>query len=100
MSEPDSTQPILRAAENVLSQHFGGMVQLEKADALDGTITRSGVMRCGVLEAPGGAPETVILKRFFAAEGSVYDPADGKHSSPAWRLFNEWAGLQFLNRRS
>src|SRR5207302_5220465 len=89
-----------RAAEKVLTRRFGGTVRLEEADTLGGTVTRSRVLRCRLLEAPGSSPETVIVKRFFGPEGSVYDPTDGKHSSPAWRLYNEWAGLQFLNRRS
>src|SRR5437763_15883014 len=99
MSEPDATQPPLRAAEDVLSQRLGGTVRLGEAEALDGTVTRSRVMRCRVREAPGGAPVTVILKRFFGPAGSVYDPADWEHSCPAWLRFNEWTVLLFLDRR-
>jgi len=99
MSEPEATQLILRAAEEVLARRFGGPVRLDEADAFGGTVTRSGVMRGRLLEGPGGAPETVIVKRLFPPDGSADDPADGKHSSPAWRLFNEWAGLEFLRQR-
>jgi tRNA A-37 threonylcarbamoyl transferase component Bud32 len=39
----------------------------------------------------------VIIKRAMAAGHDTYDP-DASSPGPAWRLFNDWAGLQFLSQ--
>ncbi len=55
----------------------------------------SAVYRCAVRKAPFAAPASVIVKR-VGGEGEPYnaDADDG----PAAGLFNEWAGLQFLDQ--
>jgi hypothetical protein len=55
---------------------------------------RSKVSRVPVIEGPRDAPQSVIVKQAVAVGREVYNPdtPDG----PAWRLFNEWAGLKFL----
>lgn len=81
-------------AERILTSSCNGAVRLAAPEPLDAS-PRSTVYRCVVHEAPLGAPASVIVKR-VGGGGETYDPnaADG----PDVRLFNEWAGLQFLDR--
>jgi len=90
----DTPLTLVAVAEQVLTNSLNGVVRLAVPESLDAS-PRSTVYRCAVLAAPRGAPASVIVKR-PGGEGETYDPnvADG----PAARLFNEWAGLQFLDR--
>lgn len=86
---------ILAAAERVLSARFGGPVRLSPAPQTlsGGSEDRSHVWRCALLAgAPARAPASVIVK---GVEG--YNARDAAWSSAAWRLFNDWAGEQFLS---
>jgi hypothetical protein len=84
-------------AERSLSASFGSVVRLDSAPALRGS-DRSHVFRLSLLEGPSDAPASVIVKRAAVGEDETYDPAAGTYPAPAWRLFNDWAGLQFLAR--
>src|SRR5262245_29225436 len=88
---------ITAAVEKLLSERFGGEVRLSSAEDLGGS-DRSKVSRFRVLEGPQSAPQSVIVKQAVAVGREVYDP--DKPGGPAWRLFNEWAGLQFLTETS
>jgi tRNA A-37 threonylcarbamoyl transferase component Bud32 len=52
-------------------------------------------LRCAVL---AGGPETVIVKRVRPKGRQRYDPAEAAPLSMAYRLFNEWAGIELLTR--
>ena len=90
--------PVLPAVEESLLEHFGGPVHLSEPEPLTGS-NRSRVARCRVLEGPSTAPGTVIIKRAGGAgnDADVYNPDQSSPMSPAWRLFNDWAGTQFLS---
>jgi hypothetical protein len=90
--------PVLRAAEQGLSEHFGSLIRLSEPQPLSGS-NRSRVSRCRLLEGPSAAPGTVIIKRAGGAENDEdeYNPEDSPPMIPAWRLFNDWAGAQFLS---
>jgi hypothetical protein len=97
MAEPSGydrreTQTI---AERVLSAAFEGDVRLGGGEALK---ERTHVSRFAVLDGPPSAPASVIVKRARLWEGETYNPDSTQPYSPAWRLFNDWAGLQFLTR--
>jgi hypothetical protein len=82
-------------AEEILSQTFQQPIRLEPGDT-SGLHERPYVHRLKVSQRSSAVPETVILKQAaIRHDKDVYDPqaSDG----PASRLFNEWAGLQFLS---
>src|SRR5215475_7684088 len=85
------------AVEKLLSERFEGKVTLGAAEVIRSG-GRSKVSRFPVLEGPACTPKSVIVKQAVAVDHEVYNPdlPDG----PAWRLFNEWAGLQFLTETS
>lgn len=87
-------QEDIAASEDILSQAFEQTIQLEMGDP-SGLSERAYVHRLNVVQSASDIPETIILKQAAIRAGNdVYDPqaSDG----PASRLFNEWAGLQFL----
>jgi hypothetical protein len=96
MSAPEEHQSETSLlAEKALSAALGGTIHLEPRTTLDGS-NRSNVLRCAVIDAPGGLPATVIVKRAAAEDGQVYDPEEPGGS--ASRIFNDWAGLEFLGK--
>ncbi|MBO0858152.1 MAG: phosphotransferase [Chloracidobacterium sp.] len=88
---------MIAVVEKLLSERFEGKVRLEAAEEVR-SVGRSKVSRYPVLEGPQCAPKSVIIKQAVAVGREVYNPEtpDG----PAWRLFNEWAGLRFLTESS
>jgi len=88
---PDALRPVV---ETILGKRFGGAVRLDPGAALDPG-RRAQVYRFTVLEGPADLPATVIAKRAGGTAGEPYDP--DRPTGPAWGLFNEWAGLQFLD---
>ena len=52
---------------------------------------------CPVVEAPESAPASVVLKRVRSSADRPYDPEDTDKQGPAWRFFNDWAGVEFLS---
>jgi hypothetical protein len=84
---------MIEAVEKLLSTRFEGKVRLDHAGTLRSS-GRSKVNRFHVIEGPQYAPQSVIVKEAVAVGREVYDQA--LPGGPAWRLFNEWAGLQFL----
>src|SRR5215475_12634584 len=84
---------MITVVEKLLSERFEGRVRLDAAEEIRSG-GRSKVSRYRVLEGPQSAPQSVIVKQAVAVGREVYDP--DKPGGPAWRLFNEWAGLQFL----
>jgi hypothetical protein len=80
-------------AQTILSKAFGRPVSLAMGESLGGS-NRSRVTRCHVLDAPGDAPQTVVVKQALSQGDQIYDPE--ANSGPAVQLFNEWAALQFL----
>src|SRR5436305_190179 len=97
MIEPHDTYmaETIALAERILSESFGSAVRLDTASQLDGS-DRSHVFRLSLLEGPPDAPANVIVKRAAVGDDETYDPNAAAFPAPAWRLFNDWAGLQFL----
>jgi hypothetical protein len=88
-----ATAPVARAAERVLTREWAASVRLGHIVPLTAPERKNVVLRCHLVEAPSGTPATVIVKR---AGRRGYDPDDP--GSPAWLLFNEWAGSTFACR--
>jgi len=82
-------ETLITTAERVLSEAWGNPVRLSAAERQSGTIARSRVLRCPVLQAPEGAPATVIIKCAQGDGSQKYDPEDAQPGTAAWRLFSE-----------
>src|SRR5688572_3129019 len=80
----------LQTAERVLATAFAGRPRLELLTPLAAATWRNRVLRCRVLDAEPGVPDTVVFKQPRAG----YDP--DRAAWPTLSLLNEWAGLQFL----
>ena len=85
---------IIATTEKILSEVFGGEVRVEVKERL-GSGSRSNVLRCRVRTSPEDAPMSVVVKQVLAHDDDVYDP--DSLEGPAVRLFNDWAGVQFLS---
>src|SRR5262245_6113932 len=88
---------MITVVEELLSERFEGKVRLGAAEEIR-IGGRSKVSRFPVLEGPQSAPQSVIVKQAVAVGSEVYNP--DLPEGPAWRLFNEWAGLRFLTETS
>src|SRR3712207_6357984 len=84
-------------AERTLAASFGSAVRLGSAPQLGGS-DRSHVFRLEVLEGPPEVPASVVVKRAAVSGDETYDPDASTFLAPAWRLFYDWAGLQFLGQ--
>ncbi len=89
----DTPLTLMSVTEQMLTRSFNGAVRLGNGEPLDAS-PRSTVYRYVVHEGPHGVPASVIVKR-AGGEGETYDPDTADGAAP--RLFNEWAGLQFLD---
>ncbi|MGH9752671.1 MAG: phosphotransferase family protein [Blastocatellia bacterium] len=88
---------MITVVEKLLSERFEGKVRLGVAEEIRSG-GRSKVNRFPVLEGPQCAPKSVIVKQAVAIGREIYNP--DLPEGPAWRLFNEWAGLRFLTGTS
>lgn len=90
----DHTSPaFIELVASIASRPLGAQIRLKWA--LDMTNSgRSAISIFEVVDGPVAAPSSLIVKQACAGDGAVYD-TDAAYG-PAWRLFNEWAALQFL----
>ncbi len=89
------TIAVAQTAERVLAGIWGEAVHFGDAVPLTAPERKNLVLRCHLIEAPSGAPATVVVKQAGMRGYDADDP-----TSPAWLLFNEWAGEQFVSRLS
>ena len=54
------------------------------------------IFRCWVADGPSYLPEVLLVKMARQARPQPYDRERDYIGSSAWKLFNEWAALQFL----
>lgn len=87
---------LAQVAQEILSRTWGGRVRLGAGEEL----RNATVMRFPVLDAParanGSTPASIVAKRARLDEKRPYDP-DATEPNPAWRLFEDWAGAEFLS---
>ncbi|MDE0681880.1 MAG: hypothetical protein OXI63_03090 [Candidatus Poribacteria bacterium] len=55
------------------------------------------IFRCWVADGPSSLPEVFLVKIARHTKREPYNPKSNCVGSPAWKFFNEWAALQFLN---
>ncbi len=56
------------------------------------------ILRCWVADGPSFLPEVFLVKIARHTKREPYNPKSDCVGSPAWKLFNEWAALQFLSQ--
>ena len=54
------------------------------------------IFRCWVADGPSSLPKVFLVKIARHTKREPYNPKSDCVGSPAWKLFNEWAALQFL----
>jgi hypothetical protein len=91
MSGETFQQEMVAAAEQLLQARSGGPVCLGEVVELQ---ERSNVLRAAILDGPAGMPSSVVIKR----ADLPYEPDASAFPASAWLLFNNWAGLEFLNQ--
>jgi hypothetical protein len=84
------------AAEALLATSLGGPARVVSVDRLDRD-GHAAVFRLHVA-APGA--DTIVLKQAHRSDDAPFDPEDQAPNGRARRLWNEWAGLEFLTRRN
>ncbi len=92
--EHDNLSPLtgtISTAASILTNTFGGHVQLDEGDDLGGS-KRTVVRRCQVLDGPAGIPTSVIVKQNNVP---IFDP--DATTEPSWFFFNDWAAIEFLS---
>jgi hypothetical protein len=87
------TVKTVRKAGKVLSEKLGEPVGLEIRE-----IFHEATARCTVARGPRDISPTVIVKRAKPTGRNRFDPTDANPGGVAYRLYNEWAGLEFLGR--
>ena len=58
------------------------------------------IFRCWVADGPSYLPEVLLIKMARQTKHEPYARERDCIGSPAWKLFNEWAALQFLDKIS
>jgi hypothetical protein len=91
--EETPTPDVIAAAEFVLEDALGGPVRLGETQKLRGN-TRASVYRVAILDGPGDAPASVVMKLINPI---VQQPGDLASALAAWTFANEWASLRFLS---
>lgn len=84
----------IAVAEKVLAKTFRDNVHLAFGEK-EGLSGRTHVHRLEVVQGPPEVPQTLIMKQARSREDQPYAP--DALGGPASRLFNDWAGLQFLS---
>lgn len=79
--------------QNLLSDRFGAAIHLDEGTSLN---ERDHVAQFKVLKGPAASPVSVIAKGWRSWDHAHYDPDSTDPWSPASLMFNDWAGLQFL----
>lgn len=83
-----------KTAKEILSNTFGEKIDLTLGEK-EGLSERTHVHRLNLVQGPSHAPPSIIMKQARASEHHPYVP--DRPGGTASRLFNEWAGLQFLS---
>ncbi len=82
----------LSRIENSLSSSLKHEIRLTKCTRFK----KNRIFRCWVADGPSSLPEVFLVKMARHTKREPYNPKSDCVGSPAWKLFNEWAALQFL----
>ena len=92
--EQVNLQPLMPAATRALSAALDAPITLQPYETFE---YQAHILRCQVLSSDSRIPTSVIIKQAKNRGGQQYNPNDGAFWSLAYRLFNDWAGAQFLS---
>lgn len=93
VQDPGVFSSLLQSAEALLSRILNTSIGLQPLETFG---DYPHVLRCRVKQMPASFPTTVIVKQAKQRGEQVYDPMHTDMHALAPRLFNDWAGLQFL----
>ncbi len=85
---------LLSLIEKSLSSSLKSEIRLAKCTKFK----KKRIFRCWVADGPSSLPEVFLVKMARHTEREPYNPKSDCVGSPAWKLFNEWAALQFLSQ--
>ena len=84
----------LSLIEKSLSSSLKSEIRLAKCTKFK----KKRILRCWVADGPSFLPEVFLVKIARHTKREPYNPKSDCVGSPAWKLFNEWAALQFLSQ--
>ena len=90
----ETTDVPLSLIEKSLSRTLKYEIRLAKCTKFK----KKRIFRCWVADGPSFLPEVFLVKMARHTKREPYNPNQDFVESPAWKLFNEWAALQFLNQ--
>ena len=82
--------------EKSLSNSLGYEIRLARCTKFK----KNRIFRCWVADGPSYLPEMLLVKMARQTKREPYDRERDRVGSSAWKLFNEWAALQFLGKIS
>ncbi len=82
----------LSLIERSLSRSLKYQIRLAKCTKFK----KKRIFRCWVADGPSSLPEVFLVKLARHTDREPYNRESDCVGSPAWKLFNEWAALQFL----
>ncbi|HMN30738.1 MAG TPA: hypothetical protein PKE45_21475, partial [Caldilineaceae bacterium] len=85
--------PIIRAAEQLLSQRSVRTVKFTNVECITDEDRRNRLFRCSVEKPSAGIPASLILKQVVAKN---YQPDDATAGDTV-RFFRDWVGAEFLS---
>src|SRR6266508_1615662 len=91
--EQVALEPLVATAATTLATAFTTTLRLLPLETF---AYQSHIIRCQVQSATADLPTTVVIKQARNRGGQIYRPDDPSFWGLAHRLFNEWAGVQFL----
>ena len=86
----------LSLIEKSLSNSLKSEIRLTKCTKFK----KNRIFRCWVADGPSYLPEVLLVKMARQTKREPYDRERDCIGSSAWKLFNEWAALQFLGKIS
>ena len=84
----------LSLIEKSLSNSFKYEIRLAKCTKFK----KNRIFRCWVADGPSYLPEVLLVKMARQTKHEPYNRERDCIGSSAWKLFNEWAALQFLSK--
>ena len=90
----ETTDVSLSLIEKSLSRTLKYEIRLAKCTKFK----KKRILRCWVADGPSFLPEVFLVKMARHTAHEPYNPKSDCVGSSAWKLFNEWAALQFLSQ--
>ena len=84
----------------LIEKSFSNSLEYEIRLAKCTKFKKNRILRCWVADGPSYLPEVLLVKMARQTKREPYDRERDCIGNSAWKLFNEWAALQFLGKIS